>query len=100
MNTSSPHPALDELIERYASGEAPAASYRGVSRLGADELFLLGDRRDASTDSRELGPLPLAAVEGVVLARYWPPRRIGLLRRPERHWAAKPAAEDGDAPDG
>jgi signal peptidase I len=89
-----------ELIERYASGEAPAASYRGVSRLGEDELFLLGDRRDASTDSRELGPLPLAAVEGVVLARYWPPRRIGLLRRPTRRWAAKPAAEDSDAPDG
>ncbi len=81
-----------ELLEPYALGEAPAASYRGVSRLGAGELFLLGDRRDASTDSRELGPIPLAAVEGVVLARYWPPRRLGLLRRPARRWAAAPAA--------
>jgi signal peptidase I len=89
-----------ELIEPYASGDAPTASYRGVSRLDADELFLLGDRRDASTDSRELGPLPISTVEGVVLARYWPPRRIGLLRRPERHWAAKRVAEDGEAPDG
>jgi signal peptidase I len=81
-----------ELIEPYASGTAPPASYRGVSRLATGELFLLGDRRDASTDSRELGPFALAAIEGVVLARYWPPRRIGLLHRPARRWAVAPAA--------
>ncbi|MCY4639053.1 MAG: signal peptidase I [Chloroflexi bacterium] len=77
-----------ELDEPYASGEAPPSSYRGVSRLGPDSLFLLGDRRDRSTDSREFGPLEAAAVEGIVLARYWPPRRIGRLHRPARRWSA------------
>ncbi len=84
-----------ELLEPYASGVAPPTSYRGVARLGAGELFLLGDRRDASTDSRELGPIPLAAVEGVVIARYWPPRRIGRLRRPDRSWAPRRSASTG-----
>ena len=87
-----------ELDEPYASGEAPASSYRGVSRLGPDSLFLLGDRRDQSTDSRDFGPLPAAAVEGIVLARYWPPRRIGRLNRPARRWSAGGlTARDGAA---
>ena len=78
-----------ELDEPYASGEAPRSSYRGVSRLGPGSLFLLGDRRDQSTDSRGFGPLDVSSVEGVVLARYWPPHRIGRLRHPPRSWSAR-----------
>ncbi len=81
-----------DLLEPYASGEVPVTSYRGVSRLGASEFFLLGDHRNASTDSRELGPIKLDSLEGVVFARYWPPHRIGLLRRPKRCWITTPAA--------
>lgn len=77
-----------ELREPYASGVAPPATYRGVSRLSTDTLFLLGDRRDMSTDSRDFGPVTLASIEGVVLARYWPPHRIGWLPRPSRSWTA------------
>ena len=90
------------LDEPYASGEAPRPGYRGVSRVGPDALVLLGDRRDRSTDSRDFGPLSVAAVEGVVLARYWPPRRIGRLVRPERRWSGgdSPPARRGAAPPG
>ncbi|KQU66528.1 signal peptidase I [Phycicoccus sp. Root101] len=37
------------------------------------QLFVLGDNRADSVDSRRLGPLPLSALEGVVVARLWPP---------------------------
>jgi nickel-type superoxide dismutase maturation protease len=39
--------------------------------------WLEGDNAAASTDSRHFGPVPVATVEAVVVARYWPrPRRL------------------------
>ncbi len=85
------------LVERYAHGVTPAAQYRGVERLGPDEHFVLGDRRDASTDSRDFGPVRASSIEGVAALRYWPPGRIGLLRRPLREFTG---IEGSDAPGG
>ena len=53
----------------------------GEWRLGADQIFVLGDNRGASVaDSRSLGPVGLAAATWQVVARYWPPARIGRIR--------------------
>ena len=35
-------------------------------------LFVLGDNRDASTDSRAFGCIPLEKIEGTVWIRFWP----------------------------
>jgi signal peptidase I len=75
------------LIEPYANGETPASQYRGVQRLAAGEHFLLGDHRDASTDSRDFGPVDGARLEGVARFRYWPLSKIGALPRPRRRFA-------------
>lgn len=40
-----------------------------------------GDNAAASTDSRTWGALPLEHVRGVAVAIWWPPARIGRLRR-------------------
>jgi nickel-type superoxide dismutase maturation protease len=51
---------------------------------GADQagrLELAGDNPGASTDSRAFGPVDPGEVLGRPWARYWPPGRIGLLRR-------------------
>lgn len=46
----------------------------------ADGAFtLLGDRPDASTDSREFGPVKRDAVLGRAVFRYAPIRRAGWL---------------------
>ncbi|MDP7423234.1 MAG: signal peptidase I [bacterium] len=42
-------------------------------------LFMMGDNRYNSQDSRFWGPLPVEFVKGKAVAIYWPPRRIQLL---------------------
>jgi signal peptidase I len=41
--------------------------------------FLAGDNRGASDDSRFWGPVPTAAIVGVVTFRSWPPGKAGTL---------------------
>jgi signal peptidase I len=43
----------------------------------AGHVFVLGDNRGASVDSRDYGPVPVAALDGQVLIRVWPPVRVG-----------------------
>lgn len=44
----------------------------GPVTVPADAVFVLGDDRAGSIDSRVLGPVPVSAVTGRVLARVWP----------------------------
>ncbi len=50
--------------------------------LGDDELFLLGDNRARSTDSRQLGPSRLYDIVGTVRFRFWPLHKLRLVSAP------------------
>ena len=50
--------------------------------VGADELFVMGDHREASADSRVFGPIKVASVVGRAFLRYWPASTFGILARP------------------
>ena len=68
------------LNEPYTMpGQGPASTW-GPSLVGKDELFVLGDNRGASTDSRFFGMLPAKDVIGKAWLSYWPPRHWGFLR--------------------
>jgi signal peptidase I len=43
------------------------------------QLWLMGDNRNASDDSRSHGPVPVARVIGEAVVRVWPPSRLGGL---------------------
>jgi signal peptidase I len=42
-------------------------------------VFVMGDTRGSSRDSRDFGAVPLENIVGHAILRYWPPEQIGLL---------------------
>jgi signal peptidase I len=69
------------LDEPYLAEDTDALSSTFEETLiPAEHIFVLGDNRDDSCDGRVWGTLPREEVIGTVIARHWPPSRIG---RPE-----------------
>jgi len=55
--------------------------YFGPLTVPPGQLFLLGDNRGSSIDSRDYGTVPVGSVEGHVPFRVWPdPGRLGADR--------------------
>ena len=49
--------------------------------IGSDEVFVMGDNRNHSSDSRDFGPVEQKFIVGEVLIRYWPPSDWGIVSR-------------------
>jgi len=63
--------------EPYADREAVDSVYFGPVRVRAGTVFVLGDNRANSEDSRNFGAVPTGRLIGRVRARIWPPARWG-----------------------
>ena len=61
--------------EPYVDHSRIDGVYFGPSRVPDGSLFVLGDSRDRSIDSRVFGPVREDAVTGRVVLRLWPPVR-------------------------
>jgi len=58
-------------VKRIAAGPGEEVENWGEGRrLGPDEWWVLGDNPEESTDSRQLGPVRTAEIEGKVIAKY------------------------------
>ncbi len=56
------------------------AYYKDIDRIvDEDELFVLGDNRPSSQDSRNFGPIPMRSVKGEVFLRLWPLRSMSTF---------------------
>jgi len=53
---------------------------RPPERVAAGKVFVLGDNRDQSNDSRMWGELPLDHIHAKAWVRYWPPDRMGFIQ--------------------
>eukprot|EP01117_Protostelium_nocturnum_P003916 TRINITY_DN15186_c0_g1_i1.p1 TRINITY_DN15186_c0_g1~~TRINITY_DN15186_c0_g1_i1.p1 ORF type:complete len:202 (+),score=36.71 TRINITY_DN15186_c0_g1_i1:24-629(+) len=49
-------------------------------------VWVEGDNRSRSNDSRRLGPVPLALIEGKVTSVIWPPKRIKRVQTELKKW--------------
>jgi len=69
--------------EQPAPFAAPCAGGDGCDmttpiRIPRGSVFLMGDNRGNSDDSRYWGPVPVRWIIGEAFATYWPPGRIGI----------------------
>jgi len=63
--------------EPYLNG-TPQGSY-GPFKVPPDSVFVMGDNRNNSEDSRAFGPVKKDLVVGQAILIYWPPNRIRQL---------------------
>jgi signal peptidase I len=66
------------LKEPYLKQAAVGAPF-SAQTLGDDEVWVMGDNRAESRDSRYFGPIKEKTIVGRVFVRIWPLSRIGFL---------------------
>ena len=70
-----------ELVENYLEdGVTTKTVYYNDLTVPEGCIYVMGDNRDESMDSRTFGCIPLERVEGKVILRYWPISRFGKVK--------------------
>lgn len=78
----------EQLEEPYIQG---TTTHEGRWVLTSDQLFVMGDNRELSLDSRSFGPITLSIVVGKAWIIYWPPSEWGPLA-----WRNNASARNGE----
>lgn len=68
-----------KLEEPYAKGLTDSHGMQLPFTVPEDKLFVMGDNRQQSLDSRQIGPIDIDAVIGKAILRIWPFKEFGSL---------------------
>ena len=69
-----------QLNEPYI---AASPNYNGKWVVPEENVFVLGDNRNNSSDSHNWGMVPLDYIVGKALFIYWPPEEWGVIKHPK-----------------
>jgi signal peptidase I len=67
-----------QLLEPYLSDEVVTSDF-GPLVVPEGHVFVMGDNRGNSQDSRVIGPIEIGSIVGRAVARVWPPDRTAFL---------------------
>jgi signal peptidase I len=68
------------LREEFPTNEIPRAQSYGPVVIEPDHLFVMGDNRPQSQDSRVFGQLPENLIVGKAWVRVWPFNKFGIIQ--------------------
>jgi len=71
------------LLDEDYIAEPLNSWYSGNFFVPEGHVFVLGDNRNHSDDSRRIGPIPYNDVVGRVVLVYWPFEKIEILEQPK-----------------
>lgn len=66
------------LSEAYLPENTTTSTF-GPERIAADHIWVMGDNRANSSDSRVFGSIPTSSIVGRAFIRVWPLNALGLL---------------------
>lgn len=71
----------NEFVEKYLTPGTSTISvnYNNIT-VPEGYVFVMGDNRNDSIDSRYFGCIPIEKIEGIVCFRYWPLNRFGKIK--------------------
>jgi len=69
----------EKIDEQYVKGQTFAGSVDIPFTVEEGQLFVMGDNREHSMDSREIGPIARSSIEGKAVLRIWPLPKFGTL---------------------
>jgi signal peptidase I len=74
------------LLEPYVVSSSPSSDH-GPLRVRSDSIFLIGDDRQRSWDSRDYGEVELGVILGRAMTLIWPPQHFRLSLRTQADFA-------------
>ncbi|MBI3745635.1 MAG: signal peptidase I [Chloroflexi bacterium] len=89
VKVNEPYIFTAEDGTRQQSFPAPGGATKWV--VPAGQLFVMGDHRENSADSRNFGPIDVSNVVGRAWLRYWPFDKLGFVEVPAHPELASPA---------
>ncbi len=66
-----------QLVEPYLA-EDPVGDFP-AKEIPKDHVWVMGDNRNRSSDSRVFGPIKESKIVGRAILRIWPVNRLGFL---------------------